>query len=79
MRLVTYRKGSSTPHAIPRPARHVFCLGRNYKEHAAERGAEAPPHPVYFTKAPECVLAPAARASTTPSHRSWTTRSSWRS
>ena len=43
---------------IPRPARNVFCLGRNYKEHAAERGAEAPPHPVYFTKAPECVLAP---------------------
>src|SRR5207245_736371 len=24
---------------IPRPARNVFCLGRNYKEHAAERGA----------------------------------------
>src|SRR5437762_11197590 len=40
---------------IPRPARNVFCLGRNYKEHAAERGAEAPTHPVYFTKAPECV------------------------
>lgn len=43
---------------IPRPARNVFCLGRNYKEHAAERGAEAPPHPVYFTKAPECVIEP---------------------
>jgi len=43
---------------IPRPPRNVFCLGRNYKEHAAERGAEAPPYPVYFTKAPECVLAP---------------------
>ena len=24
-------------------------------------GAEAPPHPVYFTKAPECVLAPGGR------------------
>ena len=46
---------------IPRPARNVFCLGRNYKEHAAERGAEAPPHPVYFTKAPETVVAPNAR------------------
>src|SRR5919108_3540158 len=46
---------------IPRPARNVFCLGRNYKEHAAERGAEAPPHPVYFTKAPECVLAPGGK------------------
>jgi 2-keto-4-pentenoate hydratase/2-oxohepta-3-ene-1,7-dioic acid hydratase in catechol pathway len=46
---------------IPRPARNVFCLGRNYREHAAERGAEAPPYPVYFTKAPECVIAPRAR------------------
>src|SRR3989454_5166172 len=45
---------------IPRPARNVFCLGRNYKEHAAERGAEAPPNPVYFTKVPECVIAPGA-------------------
>jgi 2-keto-4-pentenoate hydratase/2-oxohepta-3-ene-1,7-dioic acid hydratase in catechol pathway len=45
---------------IPRPARNVFCLGRNYKEHAAERGAEAPPHPVYFTKAPETVVGPGA-------------------
>jgi len=46
---------------IPRPARNVFCLGRNYREHAAERGAEAPPHPVYFTKAPESVLAPGGK------------------
>src|SRR5881628_194967 len=46
---------------IPRPARNIFCLGRNYKEHAAERGAEAPPHPVYFTKAPETVVGPGAK------------------
>src|SRR2546425_236249 len=46
---------------IPRPTRNVFCLGRNYKEHAAERGAEAPTDPVYFTKAPECVLAPGGK------------------
>src|SRR5207245_4219692 len=46
---------------IPRPARNVFCLGRNYKEHAAERGAEAPTNPVYFRKAPECVLAPGGK------------------
>ena len=45
---------------IPRPARNVFCLGRNYAEHAAERGAEAPKHPVYFTKVPESVVAPGA-------------------
>src|SRR5205814_5651222 len=36
------------------------CLGRNYAEHAAERGADAPKDPVYFTKAPECVIAPGA-------------------
>ncbi|HSE93356.1 MAG TPA: fumarylacetoacetate hydrolase family protein [Methylomirabilota bacterium] len=46
---------------IPRPARNVFCLGRNYKEHAAERGAEAPSHPVYFTKVPESVIAPGGK------------------
>src|SRR5215813_5282374 len=46
---------------IPRPARNIFCLGRNYKEHAAERGAEAPPHPVYFTKVPESVLPPGGK------------------
>ena len=46
---------------IPRPARNIFCLGRTYKEHAAERGAEAPPHPVYFTKAPETVVSPGAK------------------
>lgn len=46
---------------IPRPGRNVFCLGRNYKAHAAERGAEAPPHPVYFTKVPESVIAPGGK------------------
>src|ERR1051326_1374455 len=46
---------------IPRTARHVFCLRRNYKEHAAERGAAAPEHPVYFTKAPETVIGPNAK------------------
>jgi 2-keto-4-pentenoate hydratase/2-oxohepta-3-ene-1,7-dioic acid hydratase in catechol pathway len=46
---------------VPRPARNIFCLGRNYKEHATERGAEAPPHPVYFTKVPESVLAPGGK------------------
>ncbi len=45
---------------LPRPPRNVFCLGRNYAEHAAERGAAAPEHPVYFTKAPECVIGPGA-------------------
>jgi 2-keto-4-pentenoate hydratase/2-oxohepta-3-ene-1,7-dioic acid hydratase in catechol pathway len=50
------RAGLEAP--IPRPSRNVFCLGRNYAEHAAERGADVPAHPVYFTKPPESVLAP---------------------
>ena len=43
---------------IPKPARNVFCLGRNYADHAAERGAAAPDHPVYFTKPGTAVVGP---------------------
>ncbi len=41
---------------IPRPARNVFCVGRNYVEHAKERGVEVPTVPVYFTKPPTAVV-----------------------
>jgi 2-keto-4-pentenoate hydratase/2-oxohepta-3-ene-1,7-dioic acid hydratase in catechol pathway len=43
------------------PARNVFCLGRNYADHAAERGAAVPEHPVYFTKPAACVIGPGER------------------
>lgn len=43
---------------IPSPSRNIFCLGRNYAEHAAERGAAAPEHPVYFTKPGTAVVGP---------------------
>ncbi len=43
---------------IPSPSRNVFCLGRNYAEHAAERGAAPPEHPVYFTKPNTAVVGP---------------------
>ena len=43
---------------IQAPARNIFCLGRNYAEHAAERGAAPPEHPVYFTKPDTCVVGP---------------------
>src|SRR3989441_106630 len=46
---------------VPRPARNVVRLGRNYKEHAPERCAAAPQHPGDFTKAPETVVAPGAK------------------
>jgi 2-keto-4-pentenoate hydratase/2-oxohepta-3-ene-1,7-dioic acid hydratase in catechol pathway len=43
---------------IPWPARNIFCLGRNYADHAAERGAAVPEHPVYFTKPNTAVVGP---------------------
>jgi 2-keto-4-pentenoate hydratase/2-oxohepta-3-ene-1,7-dioic acid hydratase in catechol pathway len=49
---------------IPRPAKNVFCLGRNYAAHAKEsaqaRGQEMkiPTVPVIFTKAPTTVTGP---------------------
>jgi 2-keto-4-pentenoate hydratase/2-oxohepta-3-ene-1,7-dioic acid hydratase in catechol pathway len=49
-----------------RPARNVFCVGRNYLEHALE-GARAlgrplslPKVPTFFTKAPTAIAAPGA-------------------
>lgn len=51
------------------PARNIFCVGRNYAEHAAEfarsgfdatgspDGKHMPEHPVVFTKPAACVIA----------------------
>ena len=53
---------------IPRPARNVFCVGKNYHDHAQEftrsgfdgsaKGAAdaVPDHPIFFTKVPETVV-----------------------
>jgi 2-keto-4-pentenoate hydratase/2-oxohepta-3-ene-1,7-dioic acid hydratase in catechol pathway len=41
---------------IPRPAKNVFCMGRNYAEHAKERGVEVPSVSVFFTKPPTSVI-----------------------
>src|SRR5687767_1740958 len=49
---------------IPRPAKNVFCVGRNYLTHIEEgaraRGVEVklPDAPVFFTKAPTSVTGP---------------------
>ena len=52
---------------IPRPARNVFCIGKNYREHAKEfagSGFDAsaqevvPEAPVVFTKPPSAVIGP---------------------
>lgn len=51
---------------IPRPSRNIFCVGKNYHEHAHEfarsgfdssAGAGAiPKHPIIFSKVPESVI-----------------------
>jgi 2-keto-4-pentenoate hydratase/2-oxohepta-3-ene-1,7-dioic acid hydratase in catechol pathway len=52
---------------IPRPAKNVFCVGRNYVEHVKEgeamRGAtgnDMPTAPNFFTKPPTAVVGPDA-------------------
>ena len=52
---------------IPRPRRNVFCVGKNYHEHAHEfatsgfdssaSSGAVPKHPIIFSKVPECVIA----------------------
>ena len=51
----------------PRPRRNIFCVGKNYHEHAKEFAASGfdssavagvvPKHPIIFSKVPECVIA----------------------
>lgn len=49
---------------IPRPVRNIFCLGKNYREHAKEIAAKIPTavaepeHPIFFTKATTSVIGP---------------------
>jgi len=38
--------------------RKIVCIGRNYKEHAAELGNEVPKEPLLFLKAPSAVIGP---------------------
>lgn len=44
---------------IPDPDK-IVCIGLNYREHAAEVGAEAPAHPVVFGKYRNALAAPGA-------------------
>jgi 2-keto-4-pentenoate hydratase/2-oxohepta-3-ene-1,7-dioic acid hydratase in catechol pathway len=57
---------------LPRPRRNIFCVGKNYHEHAREfaqsgfdsslarPGDDIPSHPIVFSKVPESVIAPGA-------------------
>ena len=53
---------------FPRPARNIFCVGKNYFDHAkefaqsgfdssAKPGDDIPTDPIFFTKVPESVIA----------------------
>jgi len=42
-----------------RPSK-IVCVGRNYREHAAELGNEVPQEPLLFFKPPSALLAPGA-------------------
>lgn len=52
---------------IPRPAKNIFCVGKNYVDHAIEMGSEAdiPEHLMLFSKAPTSVI---GHESQIPSH-----------
>ncbi len=53
---------------IPRPRRNIFCVGKNYHEHAQEfaksgfdssaASGAIPDAPIVFSKVPECVIGP---------------------
>ena len=51
---------------LPRPLRSLFCIGRNYRAHAAELAGTVfretmpneDPWPIVFGKLPECVIGP---------------------
>lgn len=45
---------------IPRPSKNIFCVGKNYAEHAIEMGSkeDIPEHVMVFTKAPTTVIGP---------------------
>ncbi|MFB3921063.1 MAG: fumarylacetoacetate hydrolase family protein [Terriglobia bacterium] len=54
----------SVPHAqgrllapIARPGK-IVCVGRNYAEHARERGAEVPTQPIFFLKSNNTICGP---------------------
>lgn len=51
---------------IPRPQKNIFCVGKNYVEHAlefeksADINSAVPKVPVIFSKPPTCVIGPGA-------------------
>jgi 2-keto-4-pentenoate hydratase/2-oxohepta-3-ene-1,7-dioic acid hydratase in catechol pathway len=63
---------------LPRPRRNIFCVGKNYRDHAHEfarsgyeagaiKGAESDDYPAVFTKPGSCVVGPGATVQLHPS------------
>ncbi|WP_327247695.1 fumarylacetoacetate hydrolase family protein [Streptomyces sp. NBC_01320] len=50
-------EGLRTGAPVARPGK-VVCIGLNYRDHAAETGADVPQRPVVFMKAPSTVVGP---------------------
>lgn len=48
---------------IPRPAKNIFCVGKNYVDHAIEMGSkdDIPTAPLVFSKTPTTVIGPNER------------------
>jgi 2-keto-4-pentenoate hydratase/2-oxohepta-3-ene-1,7-dioic acid hydratase in catechol pathway len=49
---------SGFPLLVPAEPGKIVCVGRNYREHAAELGNEVPSEPLLFFKPPSSLLAP---------------------
>src|SRR3954447_11188822 len=48
---------------IPRPRKNIFCVGKNYAEHAIEMGSkeDIPTDPIVFSKAPTSLIGSGAK------------------
>ena len=48
---------------IPTPRKNIFCVGKNYAEHAIEMGSkeDIPTDPIVFSKAPTSVIGSGAK------------------
>ena len=55
----------------------IVCIGRNYRDHAAELGNEVPKEPLLFLKAPSSVIAPGGRSASRRSHSASTSKANW--
>lgn len=55
--LLTPLKVASLRAPLPRPSK-IVCVGRNYAEHARERGSEVPTQPIFFLKSNNTICGP---------------------